>query len=125
MSYDRFPATVAVAVGGALGAVVRYEIWDRRESARWLLLSTFSVNVVGCLLLGAALGYLSGRAAPILRPLVVGTSCGFTTFSVYALQGVTHDNAWNSVVYIVVTPIAAVAALGIGALITRPHESVK
>lgn len=112
--------SATVALGGAIGAVVRYEIWHWRDSPKWLLINTFGINVVGCLLLGAALGYLSGRPAPVLRAGVSGLACGFTTFSFYALQGITHDGAWSSVVYIVVTPVVAVAALAAGALVTRP-----
>nr|WP_300501330.1 hypothetical protein [uncultured Rhodococcus sp.] len=71
--------------------------------------------------LGAALGYLSGTRTPVLRAAAIGLACGFTSFSFYALQGVTYDGAWNSVVYILVTPVVAVTALAAGALITRPH----
>lgn len=122
---DRMPATVAVAVGGAVGAVLRFEIWRLRDTQRWLMMSTFVVDVAGCLLLGAALGYLSGRRSPVIRAAVLGVACGFTTFGFYALQGVTYDAAWHSVLYIVCTPIVSVAALGIGALITRPAATVR
>lgn len=120
MTDTRATESVAVAIGGALGAVTRYEIWHWRDSQTWLMIDTFGINVVGCLLLGAALGYMSGRRLPVARAAVIGLACGFTTFSFYALQGVTHDGAWKSVVYIVLTPVVAVCALGIGALITRP-----
>ncbi|WP_230593844.1 MULTISPECIES: fluoride efflux transporter FluC [Nocardiaceae] len=112
--------SVTVAFGGAVGAVVRYEIWHWRDSPKWLLINTFGINVVGCLLLGATLGYLSGRNAPLARAAATGLACGFTTFSFYALQGITHDGAWKSVLYIVATPVAAVLALAAGALVTRP-----
>lgn len=121
----RLTESAAVAVGGALGAVVRYEIWQWRDTPKWLLINTFGINVLGCLLLGSALGYLSGRPAPIPRAGVMGLACGFTTFSFYALQGITHDGAWNSVVYIVVTPVVAVAALAAGALVTRPVQRTR
>lgn len=121
---SRLVDSAAVAVGGAVGAVVRYEIWHWRDSPKWLLVNTFGINVFGCLLLGSALGYLSGSRAPIPRAGVTGLACGFTTFSFYALQGVTHDGAWNSVVYIVVTPVVAVAALAAGALVTRPVSRI-
>lgn len=119
------PTGVAVASGGAIGAVVRYEIWHWRDSPKWLLINTFGINVVGCLLLGAALGYLSGHAAPAVRGAVIGLACGFTTFSFYALQGVTFDGAWKSVVYIVATPVVAVLALAAGALVSRPAERAR
>lgn len=120
MKPARLSESAAVAVGGGIGAVVRYEIWHWRDSPKWLLINTFGINVVGCLLLGAALGYLSGRSARVYRAAIMGLACGFTTFSFYALQGVTHDGAWKSVVYIVVTPVVAVTALAAGAWVTRP-----
>lgn len=117
---DRLPSLSATALGGAVGAVARFQIWQVRDSSRWLMASTFAVNVVGCLLLGAALGYLSGSRAPVLRAGVLGLACGFTTFGFYALHGVTYDAAWHSVLYIVTTPVLSVVALAVGALITRP-----
>lgn len=120
MTPPSFAESVAVAVGGAVGAIVRYDIWQWLDSPKWLLVNTFGINVVGCLLLGATLGYLSGRPAPLLRATTMGVGCGFTSFSFFALRGVTYDGAWNSVVYIVVTPVVAVAALAVGALVTRP-----
>ena len=120
MKPARLPESAAVAVGGGVGAVVRYQIWQWRDTPKWLLINTFGINVFGCLLLGAALGFLSGRPAEIARAAVIGLACGFTTFSFYALQGATHDGAWDAVVYIVVTPVVAVAALAAGVLVTRP-----
>ncbi|OZC83783.1 protein CrcB [Rhodococcus sp. 06-412-2C] len=110
----------AVTVGGAVGAAMRYEVWTWRFTPRWLLMSTFGVDVFGCLVVGAALGYLSGRSAPVARAGMFGLACGFTTFSLYALQAVTHRGAWNSVVYLVFTPVIALIAMAIGAAVTRP-----
>lgn len=120
MTSPRLAEYILVAVGGAVGAVVRFEIWQWRDSPKWLLVDTFGINAFGCLVLGAALGYLSGTRFPLLRAGAIGLACGFTTFSFFALQGVTYDGAWNSVVYIILTPVVAVAALAAGALITRP-----
>ncbi|KQU47113.1 protein CrcB [Rhodococcus sp. Leaf278] len=113
---------LAVTAGGAVGAAMRYEVWTWRVTPRWLLMSTFGVDVFGCLVVGAALGYLSGRPAPVARAGVFGLACGFTTFSLYALQAVTHRGAWNSVVYLVATPVIALIAMAIGAAVTRPSS---
>ena len=114
---------VAVTVGGAVGAALRYEIWTWRSTPRWLLMSTFGVNVFGCLVVGAALGYLWGRPAPVARAGFFGLACGFTTFSLYAFQAVTHRGAWNSVVYLLATPVVALIAMALGAAITTPSRS--
>lgn len=86
-------------------------------------MSTFGVNVFGCLVVGAALGYLSGRPAPVARAGVFGLACGFTTFGVYAFHAVTHRGAWNSVVFALATPVAALIAMAVGAAITTPRRS--
>jgi CrcB protein len=114
---------VAVVVGGAVGAAFRYEVWTWRATPRWQLLSTFGVNVFGCLLVGAALGYLSGRRAPVTRAGLFGLACGLTTFGLYAFQAVTHRGAWNSVIYLVATPVFALIAMAVGAAITRPART--
>ncbi|OZD71017.1 protein CrcB [Rhodococcus sp. 05-340-1] len=114
---------VAVTVGGAVGAALRYEVWTWRASPRWLLMSTFGVNVFGCLVVGAALGYLWGRHAPVARAGLFGLACGFTTFGLYAFQAVTHRGAWNSVMYLVGTPVIALIAMALGAAITTPRSS--
>lgn len=111
------------ALAGAVGAVVRFEIWQWRDTQKWLLVSTFGINAFGCLVLGAGIGYLSGRRAPVLRAALLGAATGFTTFSFYALQGVTYVAAWNSVVYLITTPIVCIAATGVGVLITRPPRT--
>lgn len=112
------------ALAGAVGAVVRFEIWQWHDTQKWLLVSTFGINAFGCLVLGAGIGYLSGREAPVLRAALLGAATGFTTFSFYALQGVTYVAAWNSVVYLIATPIVCIAATAVGALITRPPRRV-
>ncbi len=101
---------IAVAVGGALGSMVRHfvnmEIAHRLERATpW---STFVVNVIGCL----AIGMLAGRVATgrlhlstLARTFIfVGVLGGFTTFSSFGLDTFTlahggdHTTAfWNVV----------------------------
>ena len=68
-----------VAVGGALGASMRYFatlVWP----APWGVLA---VNVAGSLLIGLLAVRLSGAATPFLMTGVLG---GFTTFSAFSLD---------------------------------------
>ena len=63
------PVNVAVAIGGALGAVCRYwldRVIERRSFAvfPW---STFAVNVSGCFLIASS-SQLSSTASATLRP---------------------------------------------------------
>jgi CrcB protein len=75
------PVTVAVAIGGALGAVCRYWL-DRmieRRSFAVFPWSTFAVNVSGCFLIGLVVAALVDRphAPAWLRiGLVMASSAG-------------------------------------------------
>lgn len=84
---------VMVALGGALGAMLRYVV--SREAAVWspgyIGLGTLIVNVVGCL----AIGYLAGSGfehrwlSPEARLfLITGLLGGLTTFSALSLETV-------------------------------------
>jgi CrcB protein len=89
-----------VALGGALGALARYEIggwvYDRMgEAFPW---GTLVVNVLGCFLLGVAVRWLQlSAASPVLRPfLTVGLLGAFTTFSTFSFETVAlvQDGQW-------------------------------
>ena len=89
------PRVVAlVALGAALGAVVRFgaEVaWPFRMDAPSWPWGTFTVNLVGCLLMGAFLGRVSvmERVPPYATPLITtGFLGGLTTFSTFALESV-------------------------------------
>jgi CrcB protein len=82
---------LAVAVGGALGSVLRYLF--ARAAAAWLgtgfPYGTLGVNVLGCLAAGGLYVLLTERlaAAPEWRALlVVGFLGGFTTFSAFSVD---------------------------------------
>ena len=78
------PSTVAVALGGAFGAVARYGL-DRvieRRSDSLFPWSTFVINIAGCLVIGALIAALVDRhhTPDWLRAgLVIGVVGGFTT----------------------------------------------
>jgi CrcB protein len=120
------PALVAVALGGALGALARFGIGlavPHRPGA--FPLATFAINVVGCLLIGAVIVVLTKRRAahPLARPfLTTGILGGFTTFSTFAtdadeLLRLGHTGA--ALGYLVGTPVAAVAATWAGIRLAR------
>ena len=79
---------LAVAVGAAVGAPLRFVV-ERRLASSWPR-GTLVVNVAGSMLLGALLGWASTRDADSTTVLValVGTGfCGaLTTFGGYAAQ---------------------------------------
>lgn len=84
---------IAVATGGALGAMVRYLI--SREATAWcpgyLGLGTLIVNILGCLVIGylAGAGFEHRWLSPNTRLfLVTGVLGGLTTFSALSLETV-------------------------------------
>jgi CrcB protein len=85
------PIGLAVAFGGALGALARYGL-DRlieRRSASLFPWSTFTINVTGCLLVGFVVGALVDRhhaPAWIRSALVLGFCGAYTTFSTFAQE---------------------------------------
>jgi CrcB protein len=81
-----------VLVGGAIGAPLRYLadlfVQSRHDSVfPW---GTFSVNVVGSLILGATAGGVSAAGGPEWMLTLVGTGfCGaLTTFSTFGFETV-------------------------------------
>jgi CrcB protein len=88
------PVAISVAVFGALGALSRYgaDVFIERHTATVFPLSTFVINVTGCVLAGLLVGGVVDR---FHEPtwLTVGVVTGFlgayTTFSTFAFE--THD----------------------------------
>ncbi len=83
-------AILAVALGGALGASLRYiaEVWGvRRLGTAWPY-GTFTVNMLGSLILGGLTGLALVANIPHTLSLFLGMGfCGaLTTFSSFALQ---------------------------------------
>lgn len=82
---------IAVAVGGATGAVLRFGVNELFQRRGWygLPLATLSVNVMGCFLAGLVIVWLESRGAqtPFWRALLmVGFLGGLTTFSALGLE---------------------------------------
>ena len=113
---------LAVALGGALGAVGRYLVGVLvgsvgAEAAFWGVfpLSTFIANVVGCF----AIGFLSvAFDGPFLGKdqarlfAITGIMGGFTTFSTFSLETVAlfQDGAWGIAALNVALSLAACLA---------------
>jgi CrcB protein len=111
------PIPLSVAAFGALGALARYGVDQliERHTLSVLPLSTFVVNLTGCLLAGAAVGGLVDR---LHEPtwLTVGFVTGFlgayTTFSAFAYE--THDLLESRHLALAVLNAAVSVAAGIG-----------
>ena len=83
-----------VALGGALGSVLRYKLggFALHHSQTWNFpVSTFSINIAGCFAIGilAALVEHHDLFSPSLRLLLfTGLLGGFTTFSAFGYESV-------------------------------------
>jgi len=92
---------MAVAGGGALGAVSRYAVYlgTERMFEEPFLAGTLTVNVVGSFLLGLAVAYFVGRpVSDTTRAFVtVGLLGAFTTFSTFSFETVAlvHDAQYS------------------------------
>jgi CrcB protein len=82
---------MAIAIGGALGSVLRY--WLSTGAHAWLgrgfPYGTLAVNVLGCFVMGLLFVLLVERFAesPVLRAgLLIGVLGGFTTFSSFSIE---------------------------------------
>jgi fluoride exporter len=91
MAWGPPDVVLAIAVGGALGALARWwvaETWP--DSSGGIPWSTLVVNVVGCFAIGVLLVLVAevlGRPHRLARPFLgTGVLGGFTTFSTYAVQ---------------------------------------
>lgn len=85
------PPLVLVMLGGAIGAGFRFAIgrWTLGALGPGLPFGTWTVNIVGGLLMGLLAGWLATRTVPDepLRLLLgVGVLGGFTTFSAFSLE---------------------------------------
>ena len=92
---------VMIALGGALGAIARYQLAAMIQARvpvgfPW---GTFVVNVTGCLVMGVATTLLTDRLVhPNWRFLIpIGFIGAYTTFSTFELETFTAvtDGAWR------------------------------
>lgn len=121
-----FKATGLVMAGGALGAALRYQVTllALRLGHGSYPLATFSVNVIGGLLMGvlAALVLKGDVAEPLRLFAGVGLLGGFTTFSAFSLelfQMIERGQMLAGLGYALASVLLSLAALAIGFSLTR------
>lgn len=101
---------VLVALGGGVGAGVRYLAGRHLRSFGSFPVPTFTVNVVGCLILGLLAG--ATMPAAVFALLGTGFCGGLTTYSTFATEAVGLARVRKSVTSAVY--VAASLAVGIG-----------
>ncbi|KRB77673.1 hypothetical protein ASE01_05575 [Nocardioides sp. Root190] len=102
-------SVLLVALGGALGSVLRYSL-SHRYDGRWHL-GTLSANTVASLLLGACVGWsLDGVALALVGTGLCG---GLSTYSSLAVQ--TRDlGPRRGTAYAIATILLGLAACALG-----------
>ena len=109
-----------VALGGAIGAVLRYLIYSFNTSFPW---GTFIVNILGSLLIGFLVGFVSkGVLSPEMKLLLVTGFCGgFTTFSTFANESFGMMKAGDALLmalYIAASVIVSIMAVWSGMMLS-------
>lgn len=117
---------IGVALGGAIGSLLRYCVSLCLSGTHsFLILSTFTVNIVGSFIIGIAYAYASSFDIPIAMRLFIfiGLLGGFTTFSSYSLevvQMIRDANYWWAGMYFITMNVSGIiAAIGGIALATK------
>lgn len=120
-----FSSFLLVALGGALGSVLRYacSLWIGHLSWQpWV--ATLIVNVVGSFLIGVVAG--SSTRGGWLSFASVGFCGGFTTLSTFSLQNVVmlqKSNLWGAAAYtagtLAICMLATLAGLWVGQQLKR------
>jgi len=86
--------TLLVGLGGFLGSIARYKLsaFILHHSQSWRFpISTFAINVLGCLTIGVLAGFAERRdlfSQDTRLFLFTGLLGGFTTFSAFSYEGV-------------------------------------
>lgn len=119
-------ALLAVAFGGAVGAVARWWLGEHVPDGAGFAATTFAINVSGSFALGLLPGLVDARAHPRwaagLGPGLLG---GFTTLSAVALQGrdaLVADETALAALYLGGTLGAALAAAGVGSALATARS---
>ncbi|MCY3919681.1 MAG: fluoride efflux transporter CrcB [Chloroflexi bacterium] len=116
-----------VALGGALGSVLRYKIggWVQAGAGGAFPWGILVVNVTGCFVAGLLMTVLLERTPvsdEVRTGLLVGVLGGYTTFSTFSLQSLDLANAglWGYVALNVLASVAgALLAVWLGQQLAR------
>lgn len=115
---------LAVAIGGAVGAVGRAFVASQLLVTTGFPLHTFMVNILGSLAIGVVWALLSRLEANMAWSafLMTGLLGGFTTFSSFSLETLqlAQQGQWLTAgAYVILSVLLCVAAAGLGVFLVR------
>ena len=115
-----------IFLGGGIGSVLRYLVSKLYESYQGTIpIGTFTVNIIGSLLIGFILGYsikTGGVSQNTLFFLVAGVCGGFTTFSAFSYENFSLLKAGDMVsfgIYSISSLVLGVLCVFIGIWIAK------
>ena len=115
-----------VFLGGGLGSSLRYLVSiTMNQYSKVLPFGTFTVNILGCLLIGLILGYAQKENTLTSNQtllLATGFCGGFTTFSAFAnenLELIKNGELFNFSVYTIGSVLIGILAVFIGFYLTN------
>ncbi len=115
-----------VFLGGGLGSSLRYLVTiAMNQYSKVLPFGTFTVNMLGCLLIGLILGYAQKENTLTYNQtllLATGFCGGFTTFSAFAnenLELIKNGEIFNFSVYTIGSVLIGILAVYIGFYLTN------
>ena len=115
-----------VFLGGGLGSALRYLVASAmNQYSKVLPFGTFTVNILGCLLIGMILGYAQRENTLTSNQtllLATGFCGGFTTFSAFAnenLELIKNGEIFNLSAYTIGSILVGVLAVFIGFSLTN------
>ena len=127
-----FIATAYVALGGAIGAVLRHQLgrgmtgWLGPQMVTSFPYATLAANVAGSLAMGLLAGWMArhgdGGSDHWRLFLGVGVLGGFTTFSAFSLEMmmlIERGEPLTAVTYAAVSLLAGLTALYVGLIVMR------
>ena len=115
-----------VFLGGGLGSALRYLVASAmNQYSKVLPFGTFTVNIIGCLLIGMILGYAQRENTLTSNQtllLATGFCGGFTTFSAFAnenLELIKNGEIFNFSIYTITSILVGILAVLIGFYLTN------